>query len=254
MLLAAALLALGTGGSASAEDVPRVVVGDIGGDEVVPLQIERMVPGSSATARYVVERGSGLSGGAFAVEVEDVRDLERGCNRPERNSGDVSCGDEEGELSRQLVLGHAWSQDVDGCGQAAGPSVGRLLRAAEDLVLSAPAAVSDADEACLVLTLELPSTADNLVQSDLVQFDLRLGLTDAEQVPDSGVLPIGGGTDGAGSGGGTIGGGGTAVLEPRPSALPMTGVALLLLLAAGAGTLTVGAALLRSGRRVSRTA
>jgi hypothetical protein len=46
-------------------------------------------------------------------------------------------------------------------------------------VVIAPAALSDGDAACLVLAFELPTTADNMVQSDHVHFDIRLGVVDA---------------------------------------------------------------------------
>lgn len=159
--------------------VQTVVVGGPA-TALLPLQVDQLYPGSGTHARFVVRRGSTWSGGAFAVTVTDVEDLERGCNRPEQNAGDTTCGagSDQGELSDQLLLNAAWSADASACATAPVPAALGSMRVSRDVAF--PAALPPAvDEACLVLALQLPISADNLVQSDLVRFSLRIGLDGA---------------------------------------------------------------------------
>lgn len=155
--------------------VQTVVVGGPSG-VLLPLQVDQLYPGVGTHARFVVRRGSTWSGGTFAAVVTDVEDLERGCNRPEQNAGDVSCGagTDQGELSAQLLVNASWSSDVASCATAPVPGGMTPVRLADGLPFSAAA-----DDACLVLALQLPLEADNLVQSDLVRFSLRIGLQNA---------------------------------------------------------------------------
>lgn len=187
----AALAAVGTSGGASASaagplgsgTVQRVTVGTT--DEVVALQVDKLLPGSGTSARFLLQRGPS-SGGSFAVSVDDVEDLERGCSHPERRSGDVTCDDAEGELSQQLLVAAGWSAPTD-CDQAAAPGGGLPMASITDQALLAQPGAERSDAVCLALSLELPITADNLVQSDAVRFSLRLGLQDATPQP---IVPV----------------------------------------------------------------
>ncbi|TAL21267.1 MAG: hypothetical protein EPN99_07895 [Frankiales bacterium] len=177
-----ALLMTATAPPAGALDPGTVQTVVVGGPSaaVLPLQVDRLYPGVGTHARFVVRRGSSWSGGTFAAAVADVEDLERGCNRPEQNAGDVTCGagSDQGELSDQLLVNAGWSSDVAGCATAPIPAAGTSMQLASGVPFVPPAALA-AGDACLVLALHLPIEADNLVQSDLVRFALRIGLQDA---------------------------------------------------------------------------
>lgn len=234
--------------AAQSPSVPEIVIGGVGGGEALPLEVDRMYPGGpEAVARYVLRRGSGFSGGSFSTGVEDVEDIERGCNRPESNAGDTTCGAgaDQGELSDQLLLGQAWSSDVANCASAPPPASGSVLRELDDVVLAAPAALSEGDAVCLVLAAVLPFSADNLVQTDLARFDLRLGLTDAEPVA---VLNRSFGPPAAGAGGTTEAGLSAAGFS-APRALPFTGLALTATLLWAAVLVGLGEVLVAAGRR-----
>lgn len=182
-LASAGVLALtATASPAGALDPNTVQTVVVGGPASVllPLQVDQLYPGIGTHARFVVQRGSTWSGGTYAVSVTDVKDLERGCNRPEQNAGDVTCGggDDQGELSDQLLVNASWSSDVATCSTAPVPSGLMSMRLADGLPFAASAAAS-ANDACLVVALQLPFEADNLVQSDLVRFSLRIGLENA---------------------------------------------------------------------------
>ena len=179
---AGVLVLAGTASPADALDPDAVQIVMVGGPAgaILPLQVDQLYPGVGTHARFVVRRGSTWSGGTFAVNVTDVEDLERGCNRPEQNAGDVTCGggSDQGELSDQLLVNASWSPDAPSCETAPVPSGLMSMRRAEGLPFAASVAAS-ADDACLVVALHLPIEADNLVQSDLVRFSLRIKLEDA---------------------------------------------------------------------------
>lgn len=179
---AGVLVLTATASPAGALDPNAVQTVVVGGPASVllPLQVDQLYPGSGTHARFVVQRGTSWSGGTYAVSVTDVQDLERGCNRPEQNAGDVTCGsgDDQGELSDQLLVNASWSSDVASCGTAPVPAGVVSMRLSDGLPFAASAADS-ANDACLVVALQLPIAADNLVQSDLVRFSLRIGLEDA---------------------------------------------------------------------------
>lgn len=179
---AGVLVLTATASPAKALDPNAVQTVVVGGPASVllPLQVDQLYPGIGTHARFVVQRGSAWSGGTYAVSVTDVKDLERGCNRPELNAGDVTCGggDDQGELSEQLLVNASWSSDVAACATAPVPAGVMSMRLADGVPFAASAAASAAD-ACLVVALQLPIAADNLVQSDLVRFSLRIGLENA---------------------------------------------------------------------------
>jgi hypothetical protein len=240
-------------GPAHAGEVPTVVLGGPSGDALVPVEVQGLYPGGPvATARYVLRREAGFSGGSFSVAARDLEDLERGCNRPETTSGDTTCGDgaDQGELTQQLLLGHAWSADVGGCAAASAPTSGQGLAGLEDLVLRAPSALSERDTVCLVVSLALPLSADNRVQSDVTRFDLRLGLVDAQPVDvlagsvDRPVDLPSTRTDGRT---------GTRFGAP-PSTLPFTGTAVAAFLLWGVVSMLLGWILLKVSRQLTTTA
>jgi hypothetical protein len=224
--------------SLSPDTVQTVVLGG-SSPELVPLQVDRLYPGTAAHARFELRRGSSVHGRAFSVGVENVVDLERGCNRPEVNDGDTTCGDgdDQGELSQQLLLTAAWTAPDDGCLSAPPATTGAALADLEGEALTAPAVSSEADSICLVVGLVLPIEADNLVQTDLSRFDLRLGLIDTQ--PSVGVLSNARQT-------GPVVRVGDALHVPR--SLPFTGSAAVTALLTGPLLLALGWVLLAASR------
>ena len=247
---------------------------------LLPLQVDQLYPGVGTHARFVVQRGPSWTGGAYAVAITDVEDLERGCNRPEHNAGDISCGtgDDEGELSDQLLVNASWSSDASSCESAPVPSGSLPMRQAEGVPFTASSSVS-AGDACLVVSVSLPIEADNLVQSDLARFSLQIGLEDAvrgrragslsgallrapanEGSPTPSPMPTTAAEAAAAAaaaaaitpaddGNRTSSQPPVAALSPQPRALPFTGGQPLLLLGWGALLLFAGHVLVRATRQ-----
>lgn len=280
LVSAGALLATAAASPAQALDPSAVQTIVVSGPSaaVLPLQVDRLYPGVGTHARFVVRRGSSESGATFAAAVTDVEDLERGCNRPEQNAGDVTCaaGSDQGELSEQLLVNADWTSDAAGCATAPLPSVGTSM--ARGTAFLAPAALASGD-ACLVLALHLPIEADNLVQSDLVRFSLRIGPetavlggipapaaalhaqagtpTTTELLPSS--SPIAGADEQAAEAAPTTISAPNssavppvAALAPQSRALPFTGGQPLLLLGWGALLVFAGHVLVRAARQRGR--
>ncbi len=227
-----------------------------GGAALLPMNVEGMYPGGPASVMHLVlRRSENLLGGTFVASLTDVRDLERGCGRAETREGDTSCGegDDQGELSQQLVGLASWSTDLIGCDSAvvAGPSA-RAFRL-DDAALPAPAELAREDAVCLSLELTLPRSADNLVQSDLVQFSLRLALSGSS--PNAGVLDsslTSGdrvlGVNGSPTGTAEDVASGSAA-RALPDALPFTGIAGQFLFWIALASLLVGTLLVGTARR-----
>lgn len=206
---------------------------------VMPLEADRLYPGAAASARFVVERGA-FDGGRFALGIEQVEDLERECNRPERNSGDSTCGPGggQGELSQQLLVGVAWAAAPQ-CSGAAPATSGVPMADLNGQSVLAPAELSEQDSVCVVLGLVLPREADNLVQTDLVRFHLRLGLDGAvptEVLGTGGQRPTGPADD--------VGG----VIARGGRSLTFTGSQAVVLALWGAVTMALGWVLVTAAR------
>ena len=212
------------------DGVQQVTVGT--SSELLPIVVDRLAPGSSVTARFEVHRGRDQVGGRFASEITGVQDLENGCLHSEAADGDHSCGHAvgQGELSRQLLVTQGWSAPGPDCASVPPTGGGPPLAAASDAVVAAAPTVSSGDTACLVIGVELPYAADNLVQSDSSRFVLRLGLLDAGREGDF------------------TGGGGT-VSGLGEGQLPSTGLGAAARLTVAALMLLVGGALVLLGRQ-----
>ncbi|MCU1691024.1 MAG: hypothetical protein JWM64_115, partial [Frankiales bacterium] len=171
----ACLLLTAAPASADAADVQVLDVGGAPSGTLRAFTVERLVPGSTTVARFLVHRRGHAREALLASAVLDVRDLERGCGHAETTSGDSSCGDSEGELSAALTVAFGWTLAQD-CSAAPLPPPGRtLLLAADDqpLLAGLPAG---AEDACVVVRVDLPWEADNTTQSDAAVFALRLGV------------------------------------------------------------------------------
>lgn len=213
---------------------------------VTPLAVDRLAPGSSVTQRLLLRLGADVLSGRPAVQIDDVRDLERGCIHPEVAAGDVTCGpgDDQGELSKELLVGVVWQPPTDGnCPSATDVEATTTMAAAAGITQASTTTSSGANrDTCMALTLTLPRSADNLVQGDAVRFDLRVGLLDpmhrGDQVAAGHGLLSGHTTEAAGSPGSSSAG--AAVGAATARVLPFTGRRLLPLALLGLGLLLLG--------------
>jgi hypothetical protein len=181
------------------------------------------------------------------VRISHLRDLEGGCGHPEIADGDTTCGAgaDQGELSRQLLAGVSWAPtDASGCVDAAGTQPTQSLAAFAGAMRTDPAASPAGADRCLTITLALPLSADNLVQSDGASFDLTFGLADTVVARDLG-SGLGGGSAGTAQSA-------TAGTDGRPAWLPFTGWPLVPVGLVALALAQVGGASLRAGRRGPR--
>jgi hypothetical protein len=234
----------------------RTVV--LGGDTsvIAPFAVDRLAPGSTVVQPLRVHLTGDILSGRPAVRIDHVHDLERGCLHPESAAGDVTCGtgDDQGELSNQLLTGVTWqSASEAGCAAVAGDPAATTMAAAAGVTQSATsAAVVGGADTCMLLTLTLPLSADNLVQSDSVLFDLQVGLVDAVHRGDLISQLRGASTgDGAQLPAGTHGS--SSGLLPSP-VLPFTGLPLLPFLLLTLGVAMGGFGAMSLGRPLGPTA
>jgi hypothetical protein len=232
-----------------------VVIGDGGVTaDLVPLRVDRMIPGSTVVERFRL-RLTGDATGRPAVVLGHLRDLERGCIHPETAAGDTSCGpgDDQGELSGQLLAGLVAepANNPTACDETSPTLPTAALAALADTTLTSPRVDASDPDTCLTLTLTLPMSADNLVQSDAVAFDAGVGLVREHVINDSLMRGV------------TSGGARTQMLPADGSAdrlttsghsLPFTGLAILTLILLGLGLIQLAMAALALGRRRTQVA
>lgn len=200
----------------------------------------------------------------MSLGVEDLLDHENGCNRPETNTGDDSCGDREGELSQYLVLGVT-------PGRESGPDRACLPLEDATTTTTLPDLADEPvvtglpdDDGVLCVVLDVTHTeraGDNVTQTDSAEFDLLLAV---DETPAVAVLPDVIDPDPAGP---NEGSGGTAVLGTRYGppvtpgqvsdgivlGLPRTGLDAASALGVGLVLLGVGGAVLAGSRRLRGT-
>ncbi|MGK5169461.1 hypothetical protein [Geodermatophilus sp. CPCC 205761] len=178
---------------------------------------EPLAPGGSQTldVSLPAEWASGVD--RLGVSVTSLTQFENDCVEPETESGDDSCGDEEGELADFLEATVAGGVDGDAGCQAMPTGV------TLDLLDGEPSAFDVDGVDCLVLRLEFPDGGsrdpDNRAQSDSISFSLavvgREKLTgrpssgDVEATPSAD--PAGDATSGGATSGNTAAAGGGAV-------------------------------------------
>jgi hypothetical protein len=231
-----------------------VTIGGARPQTVVPLVVDRLAPGSTVSQHFRLHLTGGLLSGRPAVVLTHLRDQERGCIHPELAAGDATCGDgdDQGELSTQLLAGVAWQPPGSrGCSDAVSASPTGSMSELSGKTLSADAFTATGADSCVALTLTLPMSADNLVQSDAVSFDLSIGLLDAMRATD-----LAGSSTSGGFAART-----TVPLEPEAEhgaalpagggvgGLPFTGLPLMYLVFLGLGLIHLAVAALRAGSR-----
>ena len=223
--------------------VPVVLLVPVGAAAAAPL-----VPGGQWTTAVDLPDAWAARADRLGVSVAELRQRENGCTRPEVRAGDLTCGEDEGDLAGQVL---------------AAVSAGRW--AADDCVSSTAAQPLDlaggttrltvVGAECLLVTLDFPDGADD----DLAQSD-SLGLTLSLVAAGPGGDGTAGGTTPRGTtGGGTTTDGPGAVEVPRAgtgSADGSVGVAGQGAAGAGGasgreGSASVGAASVGSGGRPS---
>lgn len=234
---AALLVALATGGSASAAQDPGW--GLRWGDQPVAADL---APGSHASASVVVtnDRAAPLEA---RLEVVDLVDDEGGCSDRERRSPREDCGASgelgRGELSEQLVVTVTHRGEVIHHGALAGWAA----------TPTAPVVVPAGTEAVVDLRLALPESSTNETMTDRVGFGLRASAQEQGadgSLGESGVL--GSQLDAAGLAS-------PAEDDGRPAPgidglLPATGTTVgLLMVLVGLGLAGLGGTLWRLGRR-----
>ncbi|MFW3172000.1 hypothetical protein [Geodermatophilus sp. CPCC 206100] len=188
---------------------------------------EPLAPGGSQTLDVPLPAGWATDVDRLGVSVSALTQWENDCVEPESESGDDTCGDEEGELADFLEATVAGGVDGEtGC-RATGEGVPLAL-------IDGVASRFDVEGVnCLVLRLEFPdggsADPDNLAQSDSITFSLGV-VGEEELAPPSdddetttAEDPVDGATsDGATSGGAASGnaatssGGGAAAAAGGP--------------------------------------
>jgi hypothetical protein len=268
-------------GPASADTslpVTGIVVDQGDGTVRQAVQISKLYPGASQQAVFLLDGDHPERARRIEVGVTKLADYENECIHPETGTGDTTCGDQagQGELSQfldvRLAAGRVGQAGGQRTCQAAGPATTSTLAGLrqQPVIVGLP---SDDGTLCVIATFAHRNTpGDNVTQTDLVQFDLRLRF---DTVPvQGGTYP--GGADGNPTGGPTTGptAGPTAgaddgtevagVKYERPvvvsrvergriqlGALPRTGIPVLSLLITSVGLLGAGTVILAvvRGRR-----
>jgi hypothetical protein len=229
--------------------VRLVVLGNRTTAQLVPLRVENMAPGVTVIQRFRLHL-TGHQSGHPAVLIGRVRDLERGCSHPERAAGDDSCGtgDDQGELSQQLLAGAAAqpASDAKSCDETAPIQPTSPLAALTDATLTAGLFDATGADTCVTLTVTLPASADNLVQSDAVAFDASVGLV-GEGLTHASLVR---GASNSGAQARMLPAGESGARLPLPQhSLPFTGQPVVAVALVGLGLIELALAALALGRR-----
>ncbi len=130
-------------------------------DDGAPLDFSSMSPGSTRTGMVTVSNPSD-GPATVALSVQDLRDDDEGCVRPEERAGDTTCGDGGGELSQWLDVTISGEGEILWSG-----SFTDLLEARQ-----VPGSLAPGDSRDLDISVELPVAAGNDTMTDAVGFDL----------------------------------------------------------------------------------
>lgn len=268
IMASAVLLVVSLSGTAFA-DTMVTSVRDSGGAVISNIAVDDLYPTDAREHSIYVDIAPSVATGEAAVVLENVTNLENGCNHPETASGDVTCDTEGGELSSQLQVtitpGRPAGLLVPSCAPDAGltPVTATMAALEGQLIPLGETSAVLGRSLCFVVRQELPDmVANNLVQTDQITYDLRvLGALDLEPGATT-VVPSGDRDQTAGRFSGEVSAvaGGRQPLPGvrgdgaadsagrstvRQTSLASTGAASLLLLVTGLATLAVGRSLRR---------
>ena len=216
-----------TAGTAGAQTEPQeLLLHHPGGTDVATVVVTDVYPGLVVTQSYDVGLSATAPAASLTLRLVDLTDHEQGCNDPEIEAGDTTCGGLEGELSEHLLLSAALTPAgdcaTDGTTVLPPIPVATAVRTGPlDLVTT----LEPGEHRCLQLTLDLPWAVGNLVQSDAATFDIEVHASEAEPPPQ--VLGV--------------------VLERPPTAVTDTGASLALAGIPVARWLALSVALLATG-------
>lgn len=227
------------------------------------FNLNNLAPGQSNTGTVGV-RNPYSDDGTLKLQATNVKNWENGCNGSEHAAGDTTCGggSDQGELGAALVFSVEVSAGPVGPWTHTWSGSTADLEAVADVHVTVPAS----SDRYLRMTVTLPWTTGNEVQSDSIAFDLRVNLT-SNAGTGGGVIPGGGGAPGNGGNGGNggfgIGGvavgpghGGSGGHGPSRSGtggLASTGVPVLMWSTAGLLFVCCGLLLISFGRDRRRT-
>lgn len=255
---AALVLAMGPSATAAADDMVTTVR-DTAGSVLLGITVDGLYPTDVREHTVFIDIAPTVATGTAAVVVEGVLDQENGCNDPEIDDGDLTCGNDQGELSSQLQMtvtpGRTTGGLTPGCAaDAAVPATTGTLASLQGQVIEVGEASAVLGRSvCFVLRQELPDQADNnLTQTDHATYDLRI-LGGLATDPDSTIVLPGPVIDGdqdvrSGEGEGreriqAQRGAARSVASaaaPLPPSMASTGAATLLLIITAAATLLTG--------------
>lgn len=177
---------------AAAQTAPTVGIEVDAGDgsSSTAIDIQDLYPGSTQEAVLFLTGSRADEVDDIALTLSGLQDFENGCNRPETNTGDTSCGEgpDQGELSRWLAVTYTGGTETTGpaaraCTIPAGtPSSTALMSDLATLGpvgVAPPAGRSDGDVRCVVIAFhhEDRGPEDNVTQTDSVRFDLRIDVS-----------------------------------------------------------------------------
>lgn len=162
--------------------VTGVIVNHDDGEVRQEVRLSDLYPTATREVVFLLDGDDPSQARRMEIGIDDLTDLENGCNRPEQNSGDTSCSDDEGqgELSDHLELSlTAGRETADGgtrsCAPVGGPATSTLAELqSSPLVVGLP--VEDGLLCALATFRHAERDGDNVTQTDSVAFDLRLRL------------------------------------------------------------------------------
>lgn len=186
ILLAGALvLGLASTGATSASADSTLPVTGISVDQnhgvVRPtIQISRLYPGAQQQAVLLLDGSRPELARRMEIGVTSLADLENECIHPETGSGDTTCGDDpgQGELSQFLDLTLRAGVEGASNGHRTCQPIGTPISTTLNALAQKPELVGltgDDGTLCVIATFAHRNTpGDNVTQTDLVRFDLRL--------------------------------------------------------------------------------
>lgn len=152
---------------------------------IVSVSLANMKPGDTQTYNWTLSNSGSLDGQPY-IEIINVVDYDNNCTEPETNVPDITCGDPgagEGELSDNLYVtinaaGSGGYEYPNGPGCINGgrtcplsywQSYGLVGNGSPTTWEQIPASSSIAP---MQLIIEIPSSIDNIIQSDSLEFDI----------------------------------------------------------------------------------